>query len=132
MFQVLYKDNNGRQFTYNCKSDEDKEDFVKILSAADIEWYVRELNSTAEYQVAYVAFSIDDAELILAGKKDPYTFADPEKFATGAKVVKVELEDGRKKNVIPVWTNMKTVPEMFQIAHKLGRKKLCKVISRVA
>ena len=131
MFQILYSQ-EGRKFVYSAATKTDRDAFVTILSRADIDYTIMDVDSNPKYQVAYVAFSLDDAALIATGKKRPYAFADPDEYAAAKGLVEVQCEDGRTKVVYVVGTAKKTVPEIQTIATNLGRKKLSRVIRKIA
>ena len=134
-YQVFYK-NEGHEFMIQFLNETAKDNFVQTLINSGLNYNVKTVCSPDKYQVTYAAFSIEDVSAILAGKKHPYIFADPEKYSTGSKVVRVQLEElengkNKEKDVIVIDTAIKTVKEIFDIAHNLGRKKLCRVINKI-
>ena len=130
MFNVLYKDGEGRPFVMECLTDQSFEHFTTALKNANIPFDVKEVDDR-KVQLVACAFSLDDVELIEQSKKEPYTFADPENIAKPGDVVKVQCTDGRQKNVYVVSVSLATVPEIREFCAKIGYKKLGKVIKLV-
>lgn len=130
-YQINYKREDGYDFVQEVYSKKAADDFVKILTNAGIYCETKVIDDRV-FQLCEVAFSLDDVVDIKAGKKKPYTFADPDKHGSRNGVVMVELEDGRQKPSYVVSVACKTVTEIKEIANGLGRKKLCKVIKKIA
>jgi len=130
MYQIHYK-YEGMNFVKEANTESFKNDFITILERAGIAYGVI-CRDDRKIQLCKVAFSLEDAVAVKAGLKAPYTFADPDKHGCRNAIVTVQLESGEQKTAFVCDTKMATIAEIKELAEKLGRKKLCRVIRKVA
>lgn len=130
MFNVLYKDDNGRQWVQECLTASSFEYFTAALKASNIDFDIKEVDDK-KFQLCECAFTHDDVELIEKGKKDPYTFADPNNIAKPGDIVLVQLKDGKQKNVYVMNVRNASISEIRAFCAKIGYKKLGKVLKLI-
>lgn len=121
MFQILYKA-DGVNFSYQCSNEEQKNNFIQILTNSGIEYSISESPAEMYYQICGCIFKSDG---------QMYTFVRPEGDAKPGMSARAEVEDsyGHKslKEVIILDTRKATVAEIRSIAKNLGREKLGRI-----
>ena len=115
MFNVLYRDQEGRNFVLECLNVEQKDNFIRALDNAGISYSVIE-REDRKIQVISVIFNLDDTKT--------YTFEDPKKLAKIGDIVEVECTDGRHKNALVKAAGMRTKDEINAFCAKIGYKSL--------
>lgn len=122
MFQVMFKDENGRNIMSPAMEDSAKTAYLQVLKNSGIEYYVLDCEAQ-KHQVVSVIFKLDDTNM--------YTFDDPNNIAKVGDIVEVECTDGRRKNVLVKAVGMRTDAQIAEYCKKIGYKALGKVIRLV-
>lgn len=121
MFQILYKA-DGANFSYQCSNEEQKNNFIQILTNSGIEYSISESAAEMYYQICGCIFQAD-------GKL--YTYVRPEGDAKPGMSGSVEVVDSfgnvSVKEVIILDTRKAAVSEIRAIAKNLGREKLGRI-----
>ena len=121
MFQILYKA-DGVNFSYQCSNEEQKNNFIQILTNSGIEYSISESPAEMYYQICGCIFQAD-------GKL--YTYVRPEGDAKPGMSGSVEVVDSfgnvSVKEVVILDTRKASVSEIRSIAKNLGRDKLGKI-----
>jgi len=130
MFQILFKDDEGRDVLMMDKMTEKMADItIQRLSNSGIR-AVKVNAAEKKYHLAKVVF---DLQLISAAKKaikngtemkGVYTFGDPDKIAKEDSAVVVECTTGKKKVAYVVCLWMATAEEIKAFKSKIGYSKL--------
>jgi len=137
MFQILFKDSEGRNVLMRDRMTEEMADVtIQRLSNSGIS-AVKVNAAEKKWQLAKVVF---DLQMIPAAKKaikegkdikGLYTFGDPDKTAKDNSAVMVECTTGEKKVAYVVGLWMATTEEIKSFKAKIGYPKLGLVIKEI-
>lgn len=123
MFQVLYKDREGRNMMIREKMDETTADvLINQLTNSGIEAIKVGVGDT-KIHVVNVCFNISEVN----SKAKTYTFEDPENIAHIGDIVEVECTDGRRKQVLVTAGGMRSPAQIKEYCIKIGYEQLGKV-----
>lgn len=128
-YQVLFKDDEGRDLATPTMNEQAKDVYIEMLKNNGIEYDIVERDDK-RWHCARVVF---DIQLIEAARKaikegkdlyGLYTFGDPNEIAKKNKIVEVECTDGRLKNayVIDIW--LATAEEIKEFKARIKYPKL--------
>lgn len=118
MFQILYR-SEGYEFATECLTEDQKDNYVRILTNAGITFDIFE-REDKKINVVSVVFKLDDTMM--------YTFEDPDNIAQVGDIVEVECTDGRHKLVLVKAAGKRTREQIDAFCAKIGYKTLGKVV----
>lgn len=111
MFDILYKDGEGRDFVLEQLNVAQKDNFTSALKNAGISFEVIDREEKKTHVIS-VIFNLNDSFM--------YTFSDKNNIAKVGDIVEVKCVDGRKKNALVKATGFRTKEQIREFCAKIG------------
>lgn len=124
MFQILIKDEEGRDVLQSPQFEEKEADFiVEKLSESGIS-ATKVFRETKKFQIIKVVYRLEDIE----NEKKWRTYADPDELAKEGDKVLLQNTDGTTSTALVVKTEKQTMEEIRAFCDSIGYRKLGKII----
>ena len=124
MFQILIKDEEGRDVLQSPQFEERQADFVvQELTKSGIT-ATKVFCETRRYQIIKVVYRLEDIE----DEKKWRTYADPDELAKEGDKVLLQNTDGTTSKALVVKTEKQTLDEIKAFCKSIGYRKLGKII----
>ena len=124
MFQILIKDEEGRDVLQSPQFEEKEADFiVEKLSESGIS-ATKVFRETKKFQIIKVVYRLEDIE----NEKKWRTYADPDELAKEGDKVLLQNTDGTTSTALVVKTEKQTLKEIRAFCDSIGYRKLGKII----
>ncbi len=124
MFQILIKDEEGRDVLQPEQFDEKEANFiVEKLTESGI-FATKVFSETKKFQIIKVVYRLEDIE----NEKKWRTYADPDELAKEGDKVLLQNTDGTTSTALVVKTEKQTLEEIRAFCDSIGYRKLGKII----
>ena len=124
MFQILFKDQEGRDVLMPDQLDEASADiFIERLSNSGIS-AAKVFRESKKYQIIKVVYRLEDIE----NEKKWRTYADPDELAKEGDKVLLQNTDGTTSTALVVKTEKQTLEEIRAFCDSIGYRKHGKII----
>lgn len=124
MFQILIKDEEGRDVLQSPQFEEKEADFIiEKLSESGIS-ATKVFRETKKFQIIKVVYRLEDIE----NEEKWRTYADPDELAKEGDKVLLQNTDGTTSTALVVKTENQTLEEIRAFCDSIGYRKLGKII----